>query len=74
MRVNPGKEVCDFRAVFYVMPNFALPVDATLGLNSMKELQMEIKPGTNVVVYQGKQLVGMETPSPLASQRSDRPT
>ncbi len=37
----------------------------------MKELQMEIKPETNCVVYQGRQLVGMETPSPLASQISD---
>ncbi len=71
LRVNPGKRVCDFRAIFYVTPNFALPVDAILGLSSMKELQMEIKPGTNVVVYQGKQLVGMETPSPQASQMSD---
>ncbi len=70
LRVNPGKKVCDFR-VFFITPNFALPVDAILGLNSMKELQMEIKPGTNVVVYQGKKLVGMETPSPLASQMSD---
>ncbi len=32
LRVNPGKKVCDFRAVFYVTPNFALPVDAILGL------------------------------------------
>ncbi len=53
MRVNPGKKVCDFRCVFYVTPNFALLVDAILGLNSMKELQMEIKPGANVAVYQG---------------------
>ncbi len=71
LRVNPGKKVCNFRADFYVTPNFALPAGAILGLNSMKELQMEIKPGTNVVVYQGKQLVGMETPSPLASQMSN---
>ncbi len=40
LTVNPGKKVCDFRAVFYVTPNFVLPVDAILGLNSMKELQM----------------------------------
>ncbi len=38
--VNPGKKVCDFRAIFYVTPNFALPVDAILGLNSMKELEI----------------------------------
>ncbi len=63
LRVNPGKKIFDFRTVFYVTPNFALPVDAILGLNSMKELQMEIKPETNCVVYQGRQLVGMETPS-----------
>ncbi len=68
LRVNPGKKVHDFHAVFCVTPNFALPVDAILGLNSMKELQLEIKPGTNSVVYQGRQLVGMETPSPLVSQ------
>ncbi len=53
LRVNPGKRVCDFRAVFYVTPNLALSVAAVLGLNSIKELQMAIKPGTNVV-YQGR--------------------
>ncbi len=40
LRVIPGKKVRDFRATFYVTPNFALPVDAILGLNSMKELEI----------------------------------
>ncbi len=68
LEICPGKKVYDFHAVFYVTPNFALPVDAILGLNSLKELHMIIKWEINAVIYQGKHLVGMDNPSPLVSQ------
>ncbi len=68
LKVSPGKKVCDFRTVFYVTPNFALPVDAILDLTTMKDLQMIIKAETNAVIYQGRHLAGMDNPSPLMSQ------
>ncbi len=68
LKISPGKKVCDFRAVFYVTPNFALPVHAILGLSNMKELQMIIKAERNAAIHQGRHLVGMDSPSALASQ------
>ncbi len=60
--------MCAFHVIFDITNNFALPVDAVLGMNSLKELHKIISAERNVVIYQGKHLVGMETPSPLASQ------
>ncbi len=68
LKVSPGKKVCDFDYVFYVTPNFALPVDAILGLNTIKDLRMIIEAETNAVVYQGRHLIGMDNPSPLLSK------
>ncbi len=36
LKINPGKTVCDFHAFFYITNSFALPVDAILGLNTLK--------------------------------------
>ncbi len=57
-----------FMLSFMCQNNFALPVEAILGLNSLKELHMIINAERNAVIYRGKHLVGMDNPSPLASQ------
>ncbi len=43
-----------------------LPVDALLGLNTMRELEVLISPDSNEIIYGGKPLKGMSNPSPLA--------
>ncbi len=42
LKISPGKKVWDFHTIFYITNIFALPVDAILGLNSLKKLHMII--------------------------------
>ncbi len=44
----------------------ALPVDALLGLNTMRQLGIFTSPASNEIVYEGKPLKGMSNPFPLA--------
>ncbi len=66
LTVQPSRKVSAFRSHFYIVNKLALPVDAILGLNAMRELRMLISPDTNEVIYKGKPLKGMSNPSPLA--------
>ncbi len=65
LTVQPSRKVSAFRSYFYVMNKLALPVDALLGLNTMRELRILISPDSNQVIYKGKPLKGMSNPSPL---------
>ncbi len=66
LTVKPLKEVSAFRSSFYIIKKLALPVDALLGLNTMRELGILISPDSNEIIYEGKPLKGMSNPSPLA--------
>ncbi len=66
LTVRPSRKVSVFRSYFYVTNKLALLVDALLGLDTMRELRMLISPDTNEVIYRGKPLKGMNSPSPLA--------
>ncbi len=48
---RPSRKVSGFRSYFYVTNKLALPVDALLGLNTMREIRMLISPDTNEVIY-----------------------
>ncbi len=47
LTVRPSKKVSAFRSYFYITNKLALPVDALLGLNTMRELRMLISPDIN---------------------------
>ncbi len=67
LTVQPSKEVSAFRISFYIIKNkLALPVDALLGLNTMRELGILINPGSNEIIYEDKPLKGMSNPFALA--------
>ncbi len=44
LTVQPSKGVSAFRSYFYLIKKLALPVDALLGLNTMRELGILISP------------------------------
>ncbi len=66
LTVQPSKEVSAFRSYFYIIQKLALPVDALLSLNIIRELGILISPDSNEIIYEGKPLKGMSNPSPLA--------
>ncbi len=66
LTVQPSKEVSAFRSYFYIIKKLALPMDALLGLNTIRELGILISPDSNEIIYEGKPLKGMSNPSPLA--------
>ncbi len=61
LTVQPSRKVSVFRSYFHVINKLALPVDALLGLNTMRELGILISPDSNEVIYKG-----VSNPSPLA--------
>ncbi len=63
--VQQSRKVNAFRSYFYVIKTLALPVDALLGLNTMRELGILISHDSNAIIYKGKPLKGMTNPSPL---------
>ncbi len=44
LTVQPSKKVSAFRSYFYIIKTLALPVDALLGLTTMRELGVLISP------------------------------
>ncbi len=60
LTVQPSRMVSGSRIFFFVTNKLALPVDALLGLNTMRELRMLISPDTNEVIYKGTPLKGDE--------------
>ncbi len=70
LTVRPSRKVSVFRSYFYVTNKLMLPLDALLGLNTMRGLRVLINPDTNEVIYKGKPLKGMSNPSPLAFLKS----
>ncbi len=66
LTVQPSKEVSEFCSSFYIIKKLALPADALLGLNTMRELGILISPNSSEIIYEGKPLKGMSNPSPLA--------
>ncbi len=65
LTVQPSRKVSAFRSYFYVTNKLALPVDALLGLNTVRELRTLTSPDSSEVIYRGKPLKGMSNPSPL---------
>ncbi len=66
LTVQPSRKVSAFRRYFYITNKLALPVDALLGLNTMRELGILISLDSNEDIYKGEPLKGMSDPSPLA--------
>ncbi len=64
--VQPSKKVSAFCSYFYITKTLALPVDALLGLTTMRELGILISPDSNEIIYEGKPLKETSNPSWLA--------
>ncbi len=60
LTVQPSKVVSAFRSYFYIIKKLALPVDALLGLNTMRKSGILISPDSNEIIYKGKPLKGEE--------------
>ncbi len=65
LTVQSSRKVRAFCSYFYVTNKLALPMDALLGLNTMRELGILISLGSNEIIYKGKPLKGMSISSPL---------
>ncbi len=66
LTVQPSKEISAFRSYFYIIKQFALPVDAFLFEHCERQLGMLISPDSNEIIHEGKPLKGMGNSSPLA--------
>ncbi len=65
LTVQPSRKVSVFRSYLYITNKLALPMDALIGLNTMRELGALISPDSNEIIYKGKPLKGMSNPFPL---------
>ncbi len=51
VRVQPTGKFNSISSYFYITKKFALPVDALLGLDTMRELWILISPDPNEIIY-----------------------